>query len=663
MKILILGNSNIFKKKIYPALRCFKKLFIEMASRSEIEKKYKIDKSYLSYDEALKKTDAKIVYISLINSEHYKWAIKAMNLNKHVIIDKPITLSLANTKKLIKLANKKKVLLSESIVFQNDLRFKKMITKLDLNKTTQIYCKFHIPKLENDNFRNFKKYGGGCFEDMSPYAAYLIYFFFKNKNYSIKSNKKTLKGFKLQLQSKNIFFDASFSFNDEYKNEIYIHNKAKTYFINYFLSPPIDKKLSLKIFDNVKLKKHTINFPKQNVFYPYFCEFFKVLIKRKYNFSYDQINKTSKIKKKFPKIFVWSYLEDYKKNKEKILKISDRVFGSGNLILSKEVMNFENNFAKFTNSNYGIGVNSGTDALQIALMSIGIKRDDEVLTVSNTAVPTVSAIISCNAKPVFVDVNEEDFLINTKLIEKKITKKTKAIIPVNLYGQSANYESIKKISKKYNLKIIEDCAQSTGAFYKNKPTGSLGDLGAFSFYPTKNLGGYGDGGMIVTKNNKLYLNCKKLRKYGMTKNYYAEIHGINSRLDEIQAAILNFQLTKLKSNIIKRRKIAKIYNENIKTPYLQLPIENKDNYHSYYVYVVKHPQRKKIMHFLKDNDIFCNISYPYPIHSMKAYKYLNKKNDNLKITNKLSKQIFSLPMYPELSNLKLEKIINIINKF
>ena len=326
-------------------------------------------------------------------------------------------------------------------------------------------------------------------------------------------------------------------------------------------------------------------------------------------------------------------------------------------------MNFENNFAKFTNSNYGIGVNSGTDALQIALMSIGIKRDDEVLTVSNTAVPTVSAIISCNAKPVFVDVNEEDFLINTKLIEKKITKKTKAIIPVNLYGQSANYESIKKISKKYNLKIIEDCAQSTGAFYKNKPTGSLGDLGAFSFYPTKNLGGYGDGGMIVTKNNKLYLNCKKLRKYGMTKNYYAEIHGINSRLDEIQAAILNFQLTKLKSNIIKRRKIAKIYNENIKTPYLQLPIENKDNYHSYYVYVVKHPQRKKIMHFLKDNDIFCNISYPYPIHSMKAYKYLNKKNDNLKITNKLSKQIFSLPMYPELSNLKLEKIINIINKF
>ena len=376
-----------------------------------------------------------------------------------------------------------------------------------------------------------------------------------------------------------------------------------------------------------------------------------------------KLKQLQKSKKSSPKIFVWSYLEDYKKNKKKILEITDRVFSSGNLILSNEVISFENNFSKFANNNFGIGVNSGTDALQIALMSIGIKKNDEVITVSNTAVPTVSAIISCNAKPIFVDVNENDFLMNASLIEQKITKKTKAIIPVNLYGQSANYELINKISKKYNLKVIEDCAQSAGALYKNKPSGSMGDLAAFSFYPTKNLGGYGDGGMIVTKNNKLHLSCKKLRKYGMNKSYYAEIHGINSRLDEVQAAILNFQLTKLKTNIIKRRKIAKIYNENLKTPSLELPIENKDNFHSYYVYVVKHPQRKKIMNYLKDNDIFCNISYPYPIHSMRGYNYLNKKKNDLLITNKLSKQIFSLPMYPELSTIKLEKVINILNKF
>jgi len=373
--------------------------------------------------------------------------------------------------------------------------------------------------------------------------------------------------------------------------------------------------------------------------------------------------KLLKSKTKSTNVFVWNYLEDYKKNKKKILSITDKVFSSGNLILSKEVLSFEKNFSTFTNNKFGIGVNSGTDALQIALMSIGVKKNDEVITVSNTAVPTVSAIISCNAKPVFVDVNEEDFLINTALIEKKITKKTKAIIPVNLYGQSANYKLIKKITKKYNIKIIEDCAQSAGAFYNNNPSGSLGDMAAFSFYPTKNLGAYGDGGMIVTKNKNLSLSCKKLRKYGMSKNYYSEIHGINSRLDEIQAAILNFRLTKLNSNIIKRRKIAKIYNDNLKTDSLTLPIENSGNYHSYYVYVVRHPKRKKIMNYLKDNGIFCNISYPFPIHSMRGYKYLNVKNDDLKNTNKLSKEIFSLPMYPELSTVKLEKVINILNKF
>ena len=370
-----------------------------------------------------------------------------------------------------------------------------------------------------------------------------------------------------------------------------------------------------------------------------------------------------KSKKKSPKIFVWSYLDNYRKNKKKILNIIDNVFQSGNLILSKEVSNFENNFAAFTNNSYGVGVNSGTDALQIALMSIGIKKGDEVITVSNTAVPTISAIVSCNATPVFVDINKSDYLINTTLIEEQINKKTKAIIPVNLYGQSANYNEIKKISKKYNLKIIEDCAQSSGALYKKKPSGSLGDLSAFSFYPTKNLGGYGDGGMIVTKNNKYAQLSRKFRKYGMSKLYYSEKHGINSRLDEVQAAILSFQLTKLKSNIIKRRKIAKIYNENLKKNTLILPIENKDNYHSYYAYVVRHTQRKKIMNYLLRNGIVCNISYPFPIHSMKGYKdFVTKKND-LKITEKFSKEIFSLPIYPELTNKNLEKIINVINKF
>tara|TARA_B110000444_G_C18773759_1_gene563917 strand:+ start:42 stop:1145 length:1104 start_codon:yes stop_codon:yes gene_type:complete len=366
---------------------------------------------------------------------------------------------------------------------------------------------------------------------------------------------------------------------------------------------------------------------------------------------------------KSSKIIVWNYLQDYKKNKKNILKIVDKVFQSGQLILSKEVENFENNFANYTNTKFAVGVNSGTDALQIALMAIGVKQNDEVITVSNTAVPTVCAIVSCGAKPIYVDVNEDDYLIDVSLIERKISKKTKAIIPVNLYGQSANYTAINKIAKKYKLKVIEDCAQSTGALYKEKPSGSFGDLAAFSFYPTKNLGGYGDGGMIVTNNKDLYLKCKKLRKYGMSKLYYSDFQGVNSRLDEIHAAILNFKLNNLDSNIKKRRKIASIYNENLQNTDLVLPSENKENFHSYYVYVVRHNRRDEIMSYLKKNNIYCNISYPFPIHSMKGYRHFNKKKIILKNTDKLSKQIFSLPMYPELPNEHLENVIKVLKKY
>ena len=370
-----------------------------------------------------------------------------------------------------------------------------------------------------------------------------------------------------------------------------------------------------------------------------------------------------KSNKKSNKIFVWTYLDEYKKYKKKISKIVDNVFSSGSLVLSKEVENFEKNFSLFTNNKYGVGVNSGTDALQISLMALDVKSGDEVITVSNTAVPTVCAIVSVNAKPVFVDIDEKDFLIDTNKIEEKITKKTKAIIPVNLYGQSADFEKINKIAKKYKLKVIEDCAQSAGAYYKNRPSGSLGDMAAFSFYPTKNLGAYGDGGMVVTKNKKLYIQSKRLRKYGMEKLYYSERHGINSRLDEVHAAILNFKLSKLKSDIKKRRKLANIYNQHLKCDDLILPKENINNYHSYYIYVVRHKKREKLMEYLRKNNIFCNISYPFPIHSMRGYRKMFKNVKDLKVTDKMSKEIFSLPMYPELKMSEIERVIKVLNNF
>ena len=197
-----------------------------------------------------------------------------------------------------------------------------------------------------------------------------------------------------------------------------------------------------------------------------------------------------------------------------------------------------------------------------------------------------------------------------------------------------------KIAKKHKLLVLEDCAQSTGSYYKKKPSGSLGHISAFSFYPTKVLGGYGDGGLIATSNKILANRAYRLRKYGMNKFYYSEEHGINSRLDEIHAAILSLKLRKIKDWVKKRRQISKIYNKYLKGSSLILPIENKDNYHCYYVYVVRHTDRKRIMDKLVENDIHVNISYPYPIHLMKGYKYLGYKDGRLPVTEKLANEIF-----------------------
>ena len=357
------------------------------------------------------------------------------------------------------------------------------------------------------------------------------------------------------------------------------------------------------------------------------------------------------------KINVWSYKNEYKSIREKILKEVDKVFSSGQLILGKNVKSLESNFSKQLKIKYGIGVNSGTDAIQIALMSAKIGKGDEVITAPNTAVPTVSAIVSCGAKPIFVDTNKEDYLIDVSKIEEAISKKTKAIIPVNLYGQCVDYDKLLPIAKKNKLVVIEDCAQSTGSFYNGRPSGSFGHLSAFSFYPSKNLGAYGDGGFIGTSIKIYATRAAQLRKYGMKRYYYSEEHGINSRLDEVQAAIINLKLRKLKAWINQRRKIAKIYTKFLRDTSLILPKENKKNFHSYYVYVVQHPNRKYIMNKLKKNNIFCNISYPFPVHLMKGYSFLKYKKGDFPVTEKLSKRIFSLPMYPQLKNSEVLKVV------
>ena len=367
----------------------------------------------------------------------------------------------------------------------------------------------------------------------------------------------------------------------------------------------------------------------------------------------------------------WNYLNEYKKFKSEILNSVNRVFESGTLLFGEELKKFEKNFCKFNNSKYGLGVGSGTDALFIALKALDIGMGDEVITVSNTAIPTVAAIKNTGAEVKFVDIGK-DFLMDVTKIKHAINSKTKVIIPVHLFGQTCNMSKILSISKKYNLKIVEDCAQACGALYKGKKAGSMGDIGCHSFYPTKILGGYGDGGFINTNNKKLYEKMHRFRFYGidtLNKNkkwsnkYYSIDHGTSSRLDEIQASILNLKLKHINSFIRKRRLIAQKYFKGLKGPEIEMPIVNKKNFHVFHIFAVCHPKRELIFHKMELKNINLNIHYPYPIHTMKAYKNSKLyKSQHLIETEKRAKTIFSLPIYPSMKNRDIENIIENINK-
>jgi len=367
----------------------------------------------------------------------------------------------------------------------------------------------------------------------------------------------------------------------------------------------------------------------------------------------------------------WSFKEEYKNLRKLVLKKIDKALKSGNIFFGNELNLFENNFIKLNKLKFGAAVGSGTDALYISLMALNIGKGDEVITVSNTAVATVSAIKSTGAKIKYVDVGN-DYLIDVNKIEESISKKTKVIIPVHLYGQSCRMDKICSLAKKYNLKIIEDCAQAQGAKYKKKLVGTFGDLSCFSFYPTKILGGYGDGGFVGSKNRLLIEKVKRIKLYGIEKSnkknkffnkYYSNEHGINSRIDEIQCSILNIKLNKVKSYIKKRKKIADFYKKQFNGSALIMPLENKNSEHVFHLFVVYHKKRDLILRKLKNYNIHLKINYEYPIHLMKAYRDSSyKKSKHLLNTEKFSRGIFSLPIYPELKVKKIKKFAKILNK-
>lgn len=323
---------------------------------------------------------------------------------------------------------------------------------------------------------------------------------------------------------------------------------------------------------------------------------------------------------------------------------------SGWFILGPRVERFEKEFASYCGAKFAVGVGSGTEALHLSLVAAGIKEGDEVITVANTAVPTVCAVIFANAKPVFVDIDPVSFNMDPSLIKKKITKRTKAIIPVHLYGQSADMAPIMKIAKEYNLSVIEDACQAHGTEYKKKKAGTFGDLGCFSFYPSKNLGCYGDGGMVVTSDGKLAEKVWLLRNYGQKKRYEHITKGFNSRLDEIQAAVLSVKLKYLDKWNKRRRALASLYDSLLKGSSVQTPVEMEYSKHAYHLYVVRTGKRDELQARLKDKGIQTNIHYPIPIHMQKAYRYLKIGKGSLPVTEKYAEQILSLPLFPELKD-------------
>jgi len=355
--------------------------------------------------------------------------------------------------------------------------------------------------------------------------------------------------------------------------------------------------------------------------------------------------------------------EQYIAHRAEIDRAISKVLEKGRYIIGDDVISFEKEFANYIGVKYGIGVGSGTEAIHIALKACNIGPDDEVITVSHTAVATVAAIEQCGATPIFVDIDPNSFTIDFTKIEEVITEKTRAIIPVHIYGQPAELNPIVNIAKKHKLFLIEDCAQAHGAEYYGKKVGSIGDIGCFSFYPTKNLGAIGDGGMVVTNNFELAEKIRLLREYGWKERYVSKISGWNSRLDEMQAAILRVKLKYLDNDNNQRQKIAALYNEYLKLFPLILPDTKNHISHVYHLYVVRTKNKDKIKQHLESTGINALIHYPVPIHLQPAYVNIRNTECKLDVTENISKEIISLPIYPELSQDDILKVIQSINSF
>ena len=355
--------------------------------------------------------------------------------------------------------------------------------------------------------------------------------------------------------------------------------------------------------------------------------------------------------------------KQYEPLKEEILSGIEKVLDGMHLFLGENVQALEKEFAQFCGAAYGIGVSDGTAALNIILRAMDIGPGDEVITVSHTFIATTEAILLTGAKPVFVDIDPATYLMDVSQVEKKITAHTKAILPVHLYGQTVDMDPLLEIAKRHGLRVIEDCAQAHGAEYKGRKAGAIGDAGAFSFYYSKNLGGYGEGGFITTNDSALAGKIRKVRDHGSGVRYHHDLVGLNGRLDEIQAVVLRTKLPHLAKWNIQRREHARRYDNLLKDTKAITPTETQGNIPVYHLYVIQVPRRDELQAFLKECGVFTGIHYPIPIHLQKAVDFLGYREGDLPVTEKIVSQILSLPMYAELADDEIKYIADLISTF
>lgn len=385
---------------------------------------------------------------------------------------------------------------------------------------------------------------------------------------------------------------------------------------------------------------------------------------------------------------VMNVTRQYESIKEKLEAAALEILRDGQYILGRRVEEFEKAFADYCGVKYAVGVGNGSDALVIALKACGIGMGDEVITTDMSFIATAEAITAVGATPVFADCTSDTYTIDPADIEKKLTDKTKAIIPVHLYGQCANMDEVGRIAETYHLKVVEDAAQAAGAEYKGKKAGSMGDAGCISFFPTKNLGCAGDGGMIITNDEDVYRQSRAMRAhgsgldalytYGRRNNvkvaeemdfggnlpkYFNFIDGYNSRLDAFQAGILNVKLPYLDGWNERRRKIAEQYDKQITNPLIRKPVTLEGNKHIYYVYAVAIDQRDNLRQYLEANGVKSGVYFPVPFHEQKVFERLGYRHGEFKNAEYVAEHTLVLPMFPELTQEEIDRVIETVNKW